>query len=104
MKPNAADQPVQGSTSLIRKESIQMTDQDDIHSCTAAIPCITVSAGISASIPEIEGFSASASIKASETLCAENDETAEMIRRRTGSSVRQGTYPSTDKLGRGHLD
>ena len=35
-----------------------MTDQDDIHSCTAAIPCITVSAGISASIPEIEGFSA----------------------------------------------
>ena len=81
-----------------------MTDQDDIHSCTAAIPCITVSAGISASIPEIEGFSASASIKASETLCAENDETAEMIRRRTGSSARQGNPPSTDKLGRGHLD
>ena len=53
-----------------------MTDQDDIHGCTPAIPCITVSAGIYASIPEIEGFSASASITASETLCAANDETA----------------------------
>ena len=81
-----------------------MTDQDDIHGCTPAIPCITVSAGIYASIPEIEGFSASASIKASETLCTEKEEKEAMIRRRTGSSVRQGTYPSTDKLGRGHLD
>ncbi|WP_338922234.1 hypothetical protein V0M98_07750 [Pseudomonas silesiensis] len=78
-----------------------MTDQDDTHSCTAAIPCITISAGIYASIPEIEGFAATASIKASETLCAENDERAELIRRRTGSSARQGKQISTDKLGQG---
>lgn len=78
-----------------------MTDQDDIHGCTPAIPCITVSASISASIPEIEGYSVTASINASETLCAENDETAEMIRRRTGSSAGQGKRISTDGLGRG---
>ncbi|VVO16219.1 hypothetical protein [Pseudomonas fluorescens] len=78
-----------------------MTDKNDTHTCTATDPCITVSAGISAGTPEIEGYSATASINASETVCAENDERVEMIRRHTGAPARQGKQISTDGLGSG---
>jgi len=88
----------------------QMTDKYDIETqCSTVGPvCVTVTAGISASTPVIEGASATASIKAAEIVCTENDAPLEQANRRaflaaldSGDGRKRGG--GIDKLGGGKL-
>jgi hypothetical protein len=88
----------------------QMTDKYDIETqCSTVGPvCVTVTAGISASTPEIEGASATASINAAEIVCTENDANVDSAKRRalfaaaeSGDDRKRGG--GLDGLGGGRL-